>query len=927
MATPKAASRTLYLDTLSAQREVEVLTSKIQRLDKSIADGQAQGKKMTRELASLEQAKTALTKVQDQIDRGLKPSLKQLEDLARKTNFELKRLSQSDPEFQKKVQIYKDAQSQIRTLKAEISGVSQAQGQWLSQIKQFGGGLLTGFIAGFGIQTITSLIGESVQEFTEAELASARFEAKLRNLGRLDVFERLTNEANKLAEQFKFLDNDDITNVFSKLIDYGKLTETQIKQLTPVIIDFAANQRISLEESASVIIKALEGNGKALKEYGIDIKDAKDETEAFGIIMDQVKPKVEGAAEVFGNTLAGSAATAQQEIANLKEEIGENLQPVIKGFYKALADFSSTLKETISSDVGFFTKTLALLGNQTAQAKVFASNFLAKDKEKSTAELLNSNSLMLLASPMTALIGNDTKIGSGNEDEKNTKKTTTTKIADNPRFKLLRELKQLEDEIALLGKTNDEKELLRINNKYAKLITEAKKYSDIVIRLEAARNKEVANLVEQITKKQEEERKKQEAIEKQKTLTIQNENLKRREAEFKIVADSAKKDALARKSLAILQAETPEARLKAEKDFLELKKNLALEAEGLTAAEKLVINQQYYNDLQNLDDEYNRFIQERTLARITESLNITQELIGAIDQLFQIQSNRENARLKKELSQNDQRRASFKRLLDQRLISEAEYNRRVQALNEEDDKKKKELQRKQFNRQKATQIAQAYISGALAAIQAVSNTTLPFPASLIGPAIIAAGTAIQIAAIASQKPPEYAKGGIAKGGRHSEGGIDLYDRKSKRVVGNIEGGEPIMVLSRNTYANNGDIVDALLDSSMNRGGARVRRVWDNRNYQSFNYSAATRALSKRYFETGGVIAAGGGAVINEDAGNNAAVADLMNNVMHTLVMVAETNAALRAELAKGIEANVSLKKFRDAETLDGQIKADGTMKP
>ena len=77
---------------------------------------------------------------------------------------------------------------------------------------------------------------------------------------------------------------------------------------------------------------------------------------------------------MFGNSLAGQAAKSKQEIANLKEEIGKNFQPVVKGFYEALAGISSFFKNTISSDVGFFTKLLALMGNVKAQAEVFASN-------------------------------------------------------------------------------------------------------------------------------------------------------------------------------------------------------------------------------------------------------------------------------------------------------------------------------------------------------------------------------------------------------------------------------------------------------------------------------------------------------------------------------------------------------------------------
>src|SRR5690606_5935162 len=70
------------------------------------------------------------------------------------------------------------------------------------------------------------------------------------------------------------------------------------------------------------------------------------------------------------------------------------------------------------------------------------------------------------------------------------------------------------------------------------------------------------------------------------------------------------------------------------------------------------------------------------------------------------------------------------------------------------------------------------------------------------------------------KPPQFAKGGILPNGpSHAQGGIDLVDTRRRAIIGNIEGGEPI--LSRNTYANNREVVDELLYASQRRNGARI----------------------------------------------------------------------------------------------------------
>lgn len=204
-------------------------------------------------------------------------------------------------------------------------------------------------VALIGINSIGNFLRDSIDEFNQAEQAASRFKNILDNVGRTDVLNRLNKEADKLAGSFRQLDNDDITQVFTKLVTYGKLTENQIKSLTPVIIDFAAKQGLSLEDASQKIILALEGNGRALKEYGINIKDASTPTEALGLIMTELKPKVEGAAKAFGETTAGQIAISRQEINNLKEDIGNKLQPAVQALYAFISQALAGIPQLFSS--------------------------------------------------------------------------------------------------------------------------------------------------------------------------------------------------------------------------------------------------------------------------------------------------------------------------------------------------------------------------------------------------------------------------------------------------------------------------------------------------------------------------------------------------------------------------------------------------
>jgi hypothetical protein len=98
-------------------------------------------------------------------------------------------------------------------------------------------------------------------------------------------------------------------------------------------------------------------------------------------------------------------------------------------------------------------------------------------------------------------------------------------------------------------------------------------------------------------------------------------------------------------------------------------------------------------------------------------------------------------------------------------------------------------------------------------------------------ALALARTAVNIKGIASQR---FESGGVItpKGGtvnsgqRHSNGGIQMFDGSTGMHLGEMERGEAIHIYSRDTVANNGDIINALLDSSLYGGGSRITRKFE-----------------------------------------------------------------------------------------------------
>ncbi|MDB4919856.1 hypothetical protein [Mucilaginibacter sp.] len=129
-------------------------------------------------------------------------------------------------------------------------------------------------------------------------------------------------------------------------------------------------------------------------------------------------------------------------------------------------------------------------------------------------------------------------------------------------------------------------------------------------------------------------------------------------------------------------------------------------------------------------------------------------------------------------------------------------------INAKFDKEEAALKLKAWKADQKAKMTQAIINGALGVTLALA--TLPPPGSWIQAAAVGIATAAQVTVIAKEKPPQFSRGGIVPNGpSHSAGGMNITDPLGQ-VVANIEGGEP--VISRNAYASNKTLVDALLGS-------------------------------------------------------------------------------------------------------------------
>lgn len=196
--------------------------------------------------------------------------------------------------------------------------------------------------------------------------------------------------------------------------------------------------------------------------------------------------------------------------------------------------------------------------------------------------------------------------------------------------------------------------------------------------------------------------------------------------------------------------------------------------------------------------------------------------IGAMTNAFsmfsQLQENLNARELSKYTANQQKKKQALLDQLNQGYISQAQYQKELQRLDEEAEAKKKELALKQFKAQKAANMLNIIANTAMAVMRAYSDAG-PLAGTALA-AIVGGIGAVQLGIVAAQQPPSYAKGGYTKG-------LGFTDETGHEVAGVVHGREyviPAMLLadpqvarvtewieakrtgkSQNTYATGGNV--------------------------------------------------------------------------------------------------------------------------
>lgn len=217
-----------------------------------------------------------------------------------------------------------DLRSRLRLDTSELDrGVAKASGV----------GSAIGTVIGAGLTKAASaaknFASNSLRAFTEAEEGAALYNAALAKNPALSAgaADRLDELAGALAKVTKY--DDDATKAGIGALAQFKLTEDQLRTLTPRLLDYAQRTGKDTASAAKDLGLAVNGQGRALKKLGIEFKDTGDRAKNFDQLVTALDGTVGGMAKAAGETGAGQLAILNNQFGEVQEEVGSKLLPIL----------------------------------------------------------------------------------------------------------------------------------------------------------------------------------------------------------------------------------------------------------------------------------------------------------------------------------------------------------------------------------------------------------------------------------------------------------------------------------------------------------------------------------------------------------------------------------------------------------------------
>ena len=187
---------------------------------------------------------------------------------------------------------------------------------------------------------VTAELYKSVKAAAEAEKSTQALRGQLKSLGMSDDVNRLQNQFTQLATTLG-VDDEAASRAFTTIL---RLTGDSTKAMDGLnlALDFSANTGFAdLEKNAMSVGRAMNGNTRLFKQFGITVDENTTKQEALAI----VSKRVQGQAEAFGTSATGSFQRFNEAVENLRETIGTPLVMALATAASKVSGFLNQLRE------------------------------------------------------------------------------------------------------------------------------------------------------------------------------------------------------------------------------------------------------------------------------------------------------------------------------------------------------------------------------------------------------------------------------------------------------------------------------------------------------------------------------------------------------------------------------------------------------
>jgi hypothetical protein len=196
---------------------------------------------------------------------------------------------------------------------------------------------------------------KAAQASEEANLAVVKLENSLKNNPRLvgetsDAFIELADSI-----QDKTAADGDAIVAGQAMLATFRVTGDQIRELTPLVVDYARKFGTDLVSANAAVGKALDGSVGALKRNGVSIDETLFKTDRYAAVQKALAEQVGGFAEAEGKTFAGSLERLNNQLGDLVEGVGTGAVDAFSsmiGAAEPLIDKMNELDPAVSGTVG-----------------------------------------------------------------------------------------------------------------------------------------------------------------------------------------------------------------------------------------------------------------------------------------------------------------------------------------------------------------------------------------------------------------------------------------------------------------------------------------------------------------------------------------------------------------------------------------------